>query len=180
MGTHRATSPRRATVRRRIDIDVTRMLTGVIAAGVLSIPLAGVASAKPPPTNPGTHGDVAVSVNGTDVKTSTNPSTRADSFPRTDPEENSVNNGANVAIARNSSTAIAGPGTSNKARASNFSLAFARNGDNNTATASDGTPPNDLSVAIASGNNRTATATCGGFANAPGDGQTVTNDGGLC
>ena len=180
MGTHRATSTRRATVRRRIDINFTRTLTGVIAAGVLSIPLAGVASAKPPHTNPGTHGDVAVSVNGNDVKTSTNPATSATSDPRTDPELDTVNNGANVAIARNSSRAQAENGTSNKARASNFSFAFARNGDNNTATASDGQPqPLVLSVAVTSGNNNTATATCGGFANATG-GNTVTADGGLC
>ncbi len=181
MGKHRANSK-----------DFSRILTGAIAAGVVSIPLAGVAAAEPPPSSPGTHGDVAVSVNGKDVKTSSNPLTDATSSPRTS------TGGANVAIARNSSRAFATSGTGNKARASNhsaatattgdnntatatdYSLALARQGDNNTATASDGTAET-LSVALAqNGDNNTATATCSGFANASGDGQTVTSDGGAC
>ena len=91
----------------------TRMLTGVIVAGALSIPLAGVASAAPP-ANPG---DVSVSVNGTPRKTST--SLSSPSTAETTPRDPTVKGGANVAIARNGSHALAGEGTGNKARASN-------------------------------------------------------------
>ena len=103
----------------------TRMLTGAIAAGALSIPLAGVASAEPPPKEP-RGGDVAVSVNGTDRKLSTD--STAISSPRTS------TGGANVAVARNNSIATAtdefggvstGVGTGNRAFASNNSFASA-------------------------------------------------------
>lgn len=145
--------------------DVTRILAGVIAAGVLSIPLAGIASAAPPPQDP--HGgDVEVSVNGIPRKLSPNTSTVATTT------ETTFNGGANVAIARNDSVALATGGTGNKARATNGGLAIARNGNNNTAIAS-----GDRSAAIAqNGDNNTATATCGGLAIASGENQTA-NDG---
>src|SRR6516165_7532323 len=103
----------------------TRMLTGVIAAGALSIPLAAVASAKPPSTSPGVHGDVSISVNGVVKKqSSSNPATIAESTA-------STGGGANVAKAKTGGKATATDGSGNKATASNGSTALATQGDNN-------------------------------------------------
>ena len=124
-------------------------------AGALSVPLAGVASAD---------GDVSVSVNGT-VRTQHGTSV-ANSTP-TDPN---TPGGANVAIARNDSTAFAGLGAGNKAYAANDSDAFAGLGSNNTATAT-----NDSVATAGTGTNNTATATDDSFAEASnGDNNTAT------
>jgi hypothetical protein len=102
-----------------------KMLTGMHAAGALSIPLAGVATATPSSTGT-TNSDHSVSVNGV-VRSQHGTESAAVTTPTTG------TGGVNVAIARNNSTAQASDGSGNKARATNGGQAVAGFGDNKMA-----------------------------------------------
>jgi hypothetical protein len=155
---------------------LNKLLVGAVAAGAMSVPLAGVAWASPTTDganqtttaaagtqsvqNPG----AAVSFNGQSLvqfgnsaATSTPGNNLAIAFYNSTATANgntaTANGTGNLAIAINGSTALAGFGNNNTATAINGSQANAHTGNNNTATAINGSHA-DAFV----GNNNTGTA----------------------
>jgi hypothetical protein len=180
----------------RTETKETRMRKAVgFIAVIAGAPLVALAIGAPTAwAAPSTGNGASVSINGT-PHGSPNSSSMASSTPSSGSKPNiavavngsyanSVDGTGNKAIAVNGSRATAGVGDNNTATAINTStasageLGFRGGGSNNTARATNG------SYAIAGGihsfsDSNTATATCGGNADATG-GTTVTSNGGTC
>jgi hypothetical protein len=168
-------------LRERGGYMFTKLLVGAVAAGTMSVPLAGLAWA-----------DVSVSVGGVTAYDDGGPSTAATSglnFAYASNNSEAVAWGpgfGNLAIATNNSDAAAGaylivPGSLNTAIADNDSSAYSLAGIGSTAIARDGSKAEAVGIQsfnfVRATNNSYAAAAAGGFNSVTAsDNSTATTD----